>query len=36
MSKSSYFKSPLDLATLGGVGWGNQKSRKTLRVERSG
>ena len=36
MSQSSYFKSRPDLLTLGGVGEGNRKSWKTLRVERSG
>ena len=36
MSQSSYFKSRPDLLTLGGVGAGNQKSWKTLRVEKSG
>ena len=36
MSQSSYFKSRPDLLTLGGVGGGNRKSWKTLRVEESG
>ena len=36
MSQSFYFKSRLVLVTLGGVGGGNRKSWKTLRVERSG
>ena len=36
MSQSSYFKSRPDLLTLGGVGGGNRKSWKTLRVEISG
>ena len=36
MSQSSYFKSQPDLLTLGGVGEGNRKSWKTLRVEKSG
>jgi len=36
VSQSSYFKSRPDLVTLGGVGRGNPKSWKTLRVEGSG
>ena len=36
MSQSSYFKHRRDLLTLGGVGWGNRKSWKTLKVEESG
>ena len=36
MSQSSYSKSQLDLVRLGGVGGGNQKSGKMLRVETSG
>ena len=36
MSQSSYFKSRPDLVEFEGVGGGNQKSWKTLRVERSG
>ena len=36
VSQSSYFKSRPDLMTLGGVGGGNLKSWKTLRVEGSG
>ena len=35
MPQSSYFKSRLDLVTLGGVEWGNLKSWKTLRVVKS-
>jgi len=34
--QSSYFKSRPDPVTLGGVGGGNLKSWKTLRVEGSG
>ena len=33
VSQSCYFKSRLDLATLGELGGGNLKSWKTLRVE---
>ena len=33
MSQSSYFESQPDLLTFGGVGGGNRKSWKTLRVE---
>ena len=33
VSQSSYFKSRLDLATLGELGGGNLKSWKTLRAE---
>ena len=36
VSQSSYFKSRPDLMTLGGVGGGNLKSWKILRVEGSG
>ena len=36
MSQITYFKSRPDLLTLGGVGGGNRKSRKMLRVEESG
>ena len=37
MAQSSYFKSRPDLVTLvGGVGWGNRKSREMLIVEKSG
>ena len=32
MSQRSYFESRLDTVTLGGVGGGNRKFRKTLRV----
>ena len=36
VSQSSYFKSGLGVMTLGGVGGGNLKSWKTLRVAGSG
>ena len=36
VSQSPYYKFQSDLVTLGGIGGGNRKSRKTLRVEKSG